>query len=108
MIEVMESGEFIDESTNGRLDGIYLLGWTGDYPHPTNFLDFHFAAQQSAVRRSRIRRFTNRWKQASQIAIPEDTLPSTLKRTTPSRNWCPWSPLSIPRPPTRRAPACLA
>ena len=41
----MESGEFIDESTAGRLDGFYLLGWTGDYPHPTNFLDFHFSEQ---------------------------------------------------------------
>lgn len=40
---VMESGEFIDESTNGRLDGLYLLGWGADYPHVTNFLDFHFA-----------------------------------------------------------------
>jgi len=39
----MESGEFIDESTNGRLDGLYLLGWGADYPHVTNFLDFHFA-----------------------------------------------------------------
>ena len=43
-VVVMESGEFIDESTNGRLDGFYLLGWGADYPHPTNFLDFHFAA----------------------------------------------------------------
>lgn len=41
-VVVMESGEFIDESTSGRLDGIHLLGWTGDYPHATNFLDFHF------------------------------------------------------------------
>lgn len=41
---VMESGEFIDESTNGRLDGFYLLGWGADYPHVTNFLDYHFAA----------------------------------------------------------------
>ncbi len=40
---VMESGEFIQASTTGQLDGIHLLGWTGDYPHVTNFLDFHFA-----------------------------------------------------------------
>jgi ABC-type transport system substrate-binding protein len=38
----MESGEFIDEATSGRLDGIHLLGWGADYPHVTNFLDFHF------------------------------------------------------------------
>jgi peptide/nickel transport system substrate-binding protein len=41
-VVVMESGEFIDASTNGRLDGLYLLGWGADYPHITNFLDFHF------------------------------------------------------------------
>ncbi len=41
-IVVMESGAFIDESTNGRLNGFYLLGWGADYPHITNFLDFHF------------------------------------------------------------------
>jgi len=40
---VMESGEFIDESTNGRLDGLYMLGWGADYLHVTNFLDFHFS-----------------------------------------------------------------
>ena len=44
-VVVMESGEFIDEPTNGRLDGFYLLGWGADYPHVTNFLDFHFSAQ---------------------------------------------------------------
>jgi len=43
-VVVMESGEFIDESTGGRLDGFYLLGWGADYPHVTNFLDFHFSA----------------------------------------------------------------
>jgi peptide/nickel transport system substrate-binding protein len=43
-IVVMESGAFIEESQAGNLDGIYLLGWTGDYPHITNFLDFHFSA----------------------------------------------------------------
>ncbi|RMG96495.1 MAG: peptide ABC transporter substrate-binding protein [Chloroflexi bacterium] len=41
-VVVMESGEFIAESTAGNLDGFYLLGWGADYPHVTNFLDFHF------------------------------------------------------------------
>jgi ABC-type transport system substrate-binding protein len=41
-VVVMESGEFIDQSTSGQLNGIHLLGWGADYPHVTNFLDFHF------------------------------------------------------------------
>jgi len=44
-VVVMESGEFIDESSSGRLDGLYLLGWGADYPHVTNFLDFHFSKE---------------------------------------------------------------
>lgn len=44
-IVVMESGAFIEESQSGRLDGFYLLGWGADYPHVTNFLDFHFGAE---------------------------------------------------------------
>ena len=43
-VEVMESGAFLEESSAGRLEGIYLLGWNADYPHITNFLDYHFAA----------------------------------------------------------------
>jgi peptide/nickel transport system substrate-binding protein len=39
----MESGAFIAASSAGELDGLYLLGWGADYPHITNFLDFHFA-----------------------------------------------------------------
>ncbi|UCC86005.1 MAG: hypothetical protein JSV81_14230, partial [Anaerolineales bacterium] len=42
-VVVMESGEFIEESQAGRLDGLYLLGWGADYLHVTNFLDFHFS-----------------------------------------------------------------
>ena len=43
-VEVMESGAFLEESSAGRLEGMYLLGWNADYPHITNFLDYHFAA----------------------------------------------------------------
>jgi ABC-type transport system substrate-binding protein len=46
-VVVMESGQFIDEATSGQLDGIHLLGWGADYPHVTNFLDFHFNANQT-------------------------------------------------------------
>ncbi|RME42319.1 MAG: peptide ABC transporter substrate-binding protein, partial [Caldilineae bacterium] len=42
-VVVMESGEFIEKSTSGQLDGLYLLGWGADYLHVTNFLDFHFS-----------------------------------------------------------------
>jgi ABC-type transport system substrate-binding protein len=43
-VVVLESGEFVSESTQGNLDGLYMLGWGADYPHVTNFLDFHFGA----------------------------------------------------------------
>jgi ABC-type transport system substrate-binding protein len=43
-VVVMESADFIQQcSSAGTCEGIHLLGWTGDYPHVTNFLDFHFA-----------------------------------------------------------------
>lgn len=41
-IVVMESGAFIPAASNGELDGLHLLGWGADYPHVTNFLQYHF------------------------------------------------------------------
>lgn len=41
-IVVMESGAFIQASGGGELAGFHLLGWGADYPHVTNFLDYHF------------------------------------------------------------------
>jgi peptide/nickel transport system substrate-binding protein len=43
-VVVMESGDFIAAAQGGSLDGFYLLGWGADYPHITNFLDYHFGA----------------------------------------------------------------
>ncbi len=45
-IVVMESGAFIAASAAGDLNGFHLLGWGADYPHVTNFLDYHFGATQ--------------------------------------------------------------
>ena len=46
-IVVMESGAFLDAADSGQLKGLHLLGWNGDYPDPTNFLDYHFGAGAS-------------------------------------------------------------
>ena len=46
-IVVMETGAFIDATASGSVGGLHLLGWTGDYPHITNFLDYHFGANQT-------------------------------------------------------------
>ncbi len=40
--QVVESGEFIETATADVDYPMYLLGWGADYPHITNFLDFHF------------------------------------------------------------------
>lgn len=42
----MESGAFIAAANAGELDGFHLLGWGADYPHVTNFLDFHFSGNK--------------------------------------------------------------
>jgi peptide/nickel transport system substrate-binding protein len=47
-IVVEESGAFIDRTDAGEI-GLYLLGWSADYPDPTNFLDFHFGAGASRL-----------------------------------------------------------
>ena len=46
----MESGAFIAASAAGELNGFHLLGWGADYPHITNFTDYHFGATAGAVR----------------------------------------------------------
>ena len=40
--QVVESGEFIKTATADVGYPLYMLGWGADYPHITNFLDFHF------------------------------------------------------------------
>ncbi|MBA4421243.1 MAG: peptide ABC transporter substrate-binding protein [Anaerolinea sp.] len=43
----MESGAFIDATSSGLVGGLHLLGWGADYPHVTNFLDYHFGMNQA-------------------------------------------------------------
>ncbi|CAN5754773.1 hypothetical protein BH23CHL8_BH23CHL8_17590 [soil metagenome] len=45
--EEQESTTFID-NTNAGTEDVFLLGWNGDFPDVTNFLDFHFGAAAQA------------------------------------------------------------
>ncbi len=38
----MESGAFIEAASAGTWTASTCSGWGADYPHVTNFLDFHF------------------------------------------------------------------
>ena len=92
-VVVMESGAFIEESTAGRLDGIYLLGWNADYPHVTNFLDFHFSkdnpqfGEQSPT-------YYEKLKQAAQIADPEEARPLYEEANNAIREFVPMVPVA--------------
>ncbi len=66
-IEVRESGEFIAASQAGEL-GFYLLGWGADYPDATNFLDYHFGANQNIQFGDKFTEITDPLLAASQLS----------------------------------------
>ncbi len=92
-IVVMESGAFIEESTAGRLDGFYLLGWGADYPHVTNFLDFHFSksnpqfGEQSPT-------YYEKLEEASKIADPAEARPLYEEANNAIREFVPMVPIA--------------
>jgi ABC-type transport system substrate-binding protein len=67
----MESGAYIDAANAGQLEGIHLLGWTGDYPDPTNFYDFHFGAGATDQFGAKWEDITTRLAQAAQLGDEE-------------------------------------
>jgi len=92
-VVVMESGEFIDESTNGRLDGFYLLGWGADYPHITNFLDFHFSASNPQFGDPHPEIYEV-LEEASQIADPADAAALYEQANNAIRELAPMVPIA--------------
>ena len=74
-IVVMESGAFIQAADAGELDGLHLLGWGADYPHVTNFLDFHFGAGASKQFGEKFPDIVENLQKGAQIADPEEARP---------------------------------
>ncbi len=92
-IEVQESGTFIANANAGTLDGFHLLGWTGDYPHITNFLDFHFSGNS--------KQFGNPFPEiyetlakAAQIADPAEAEPLYVTANNKIRELVPMIPVA--------------
>ena len=92
-VVVMESGEFIDESTSGRLDGFHLLGWGADYPHVTNFLDFHFNANNPQFGDA-FPEVYEILEEASQIADPGVAAPLYEQANNAIREFVPMVPIA--------------
>jgi ABC-type transport system substrate-binding protein len=75
VIEIQESGTFLDNADSGTLDGMHLLGWGADYPDQTNFLDYHFGAGSSKQFGDKFTDLTDVLKQAASLAKDEDRKP---------------------------------
>jgi peptide/nickel transport system substrate-binding protein len=92
-IVVMESGAFIEESTAGRLDGFYLLGWGADYPHITNFLDFHFSSANPQFG-TPFPEIYELLAQGAQIADPDDAVDIYTRANNAIRELIPMIPVA--------------
>ncbi len=92
-VVVMESGEFIAQSTAGKLDGLYLLGWGADYLHVTNFLDFHFSRNNPQFGEP-YPEIYEPLEQASTIADPEKARPYYEQANNAIRELVPMIPVA--------------
>lgn len=92
-IEIQESGTFIDNSQNGRLDGFHLLGWGADYPHVTNFLDYHFGASKLQFG-APYPEITAKLEEGAQIADPAAAVPVYTDANNAIRELVPMVPVA--------------
>ncbi len=92
-IVVMESGAFIDASGTGSLDGLYLLGWGADYPHITNFLDYHFGAANPQFG-DQSPTYTDLLVEGAQIGIPADAESIYVEANNAIREYAPMIPVA--------------
>jgi len=92
-VVVMESGAFIEAAYGQELDGPYLLGWGADYPHVTNFLDFHFGRSQTQMGEPYPEIYTI-LEEAAQIGDPVEAEPLYAAANNAIRDLVPMVPIA--------------
>jgi len=92
-IEVMESGAFIEASSVGGLNGLHLLGWNADYPHVTNFLDFHFGGSGEQFG-SPYPEVYEKLVEGSKIASPAESEPVYVEANNAIKEFVPMVPIA--------------
>ena len=92
-VSPMESGEFIGQASAGNLDGFYLLGWGADYPHITNFLDYHFGKDTKQFGAS-IPEIHEALTKGSSIANVDEAKPIYEQANNAIREFVPMVPIS--------------
>jgi len=92
-IVVMESGAFIEACTSGTCDGFHLLGWNFDYPHVTNFLDYHFSETYAGFG-TQSPTYFDILGQAATIGDPDVAHPLYVEANNALREYVPAVPIS--------------
>lgn len=93
-IEVQESGTFLDNADQGKLDGIHLLGWGADYPDATNFLDYHFGTGASAQFGSKFDDITSALSEGASGANDEERAPAYERANNAIKAHVPMVPIA--------------
>ncbi len=92
-IVILESGAMLDKAGAGTIEGIHLLGWNGDYPHITNWMDFHFAASQKQFG-TPFKEIYEPLAQGAQIADPKKAEALYVKANNAARDLVPLIPVA--------------
>ena len=92
-IVVIDSGTFVSEAQAGNLNGLYLLGWSADYPHVSNFLDPHFGENSTQFGTSHPQIY-NDLNTAAQYADPAVAAPYYTAANNAIRDLVPMVPVA--------------
>jgi ABC-type transport system substrate-binding protein len=89
----IDSGAFIEATVSNGVEPMYLLGWTMDYPDPTNFFDTHFGTGAGAQFGDKFPELEAAIAAGARTADPEARLAAYAEANTLLRDLAPMVPV---------------